>query len=188
MKRIIYFILFSLFLSGCAQNTEKLQLKTSVQGRDYNSVGKLYLPVLTTSEIARDPSGKQADQLWYLFDLYGNNKFALIITKNTASKNIDAIDKYLEWESIALKDSDIITKEISIVSPDAPLIQVNYKYGITSGDEKNHYLYISQCSGGLVDVCVHDIYLDRENAIKLKNEINKFTYNQISIPDYGKYK
>lgn len=191
MKKIFSLVFAIFILSGCV-STQDQAISTKVSARAYNDVAKQYLPMLTSAYIITDNGNNGAEYIKYLVDLYGYNQFGkerffFVLDKAGADTTIQIIDKYLSWEEIASRDSDMINKEIKLVKG-PELYPVAYKFGMTSGNEKNHYLYINQCSsGGLMEVCLYNIYFNKNDALILKNELNKFISGSLKTADDTKY-
>ncbi|MBK5146014.1 lipoprotein [Budviciaceae bacterium BWR-B9] len=187
MRKIVLFISILFILSGCASVQEK-SISTKLSARAYNSVAKAYMPMLTSASVV---TYGDKEYIKYLIDLYsysefGKDRFYLALDKDGADTAINIIDKYLKWESIAKRDSDIVDKEMQELSG-PKYLSVAYKFGMASGNERNHYLYIQQCSDGLMSICLYSVYLNKEDALILKDELGRYLSGSLKVTDDSKY-
>ena len=127
-----------------------------------------------------------AEVLNIKMDSYGTSKNGIkpniSIAKNYVDENIEAINKYLTWNKIALERKDQLTKEIAITkSWNNSGVVLENRYSFHSGNEFNHYLEIVTCSLGICNPSQEaPIMLDPLGANKLIKELNNFKNNKMT--------
>ena len=181
MNKLITIVL--LVLSRCASQPSQVY-PSSVRFFDYNSISESYTDMPTSARIDTGFHGEK--YLMYASDRYtfsngSQNSFVLDISKETGNQVISLIDKYLKWEGMAVKDGDEFDKEIGKAKE--AILGNTYEFSFHSGNKKHHYLSISMCSV----MCTSAGYLDKKNAIALKNEISAFVTDTYHVADTSKY-
>lgn len=163
---IIATILSSVVLSGCAA-TKSTTISAPFSVSVYNSVANKYMPKLTEI-LLQEKDGK--DLLYIGVEKYGSSygqKEWVSFTKESASKSIPLIDKYLEWESLASKRGDQLDKEIGRVeTPSGQFGDVVFSFH--SGNQHSHHLNIY----GSATTYSH--MYTKGDAIKLRGLLTKF--------------
>ena len=150
-------------IHGSALADEKVEFPSPFSVLEYNTVSNKYGERATFIKMDLRDKG---DIGWIQADLiHKTDNAALLggldvirIKEKHVQKYIDAVDKYLKWQKIALADGDVFSKEIA---------QANkVKFLFHSGNQTNHYLVMEFCAIG---VCVEPAYyFDRANAELLK--------------------
>jgi len=99
----------------------------------------------------------------------------LIFSEKRIDDYVSAIDKYLSWHDIALKDGDIFTKDISRVKSNSSAYNF---FKFHSGSASNHYLIIhSPTMAAVLSTNTNfpkkdpDFVFDYENAKLLKQTL-----------------
>lgn len=105
------------------------------------------------------------------YDLINKGNAFLGVSKDSALQSIAAIDTYLEWESMAKQDDDIVWKNIARIEEDAKYADLRYEF--FSASTNSHYLVVSGCSLGICDDRTR-MFFDRENAIRYKDFLTKW--------------
>lgn len=108
---------------------------------------------------------------------YLSNSYLFYFSPDDAAQVIAAIDKYLMWDEIAVRDRDSFDKKITVID--------NFQkpeIWFISSNELNHYLTIGMRSWAVPGQMkgIPDLNLDRVNAIKLKELMLKLQSGEIS--------
>ena len=97
---------------------------------------------------------------------YGSNDHVVRFFERDCAKYIAAIDKFLEWDTKATQNRDMLEKEIAVVpAPNG----FNLGFVFTSGNEDTHYLNVCWTMASLMGkITAPALTLDRENAQDLR--------------------
>lgn len=102
-------------------------------------------------------------------DAYGSAYHQVMFYERDVPRYIAAIDKYLEWEKMALEKGDILEKEIATIPAPSGL---NIYFVFHSGNHTNHYLGVGHSDKGLLGkTSAVSFVLTRENALVLKRHL-----------------
>lgn len=142
----------------------------------YNSISSKYIESLTVVEYALMNSGKSWVSITmnkYGKDQYGtqNTVLTTFVTEH-CQEYIDLIDKYLEWETLASKDGDVINKPIG-----KAMGQIfDMHFGFHSGNSTSHYLSIGLWGGDVQ-------YYDKNGAKQLRELLVKYQQGNLKSVD-----
>lgn len=174
MKKAISLLLGAvLLLTGCgswAPNGET-RIQSDIAVLEYNDLRDNYMERPTFVSLRQRIGAEPALQIEV--DQYGVEDGQLYFTPQSAQPLIDQIDKYLEWEAIALERGDQIDRKIG----EAPSIS-GFKYvtSFFSGNAKSHYFVLGQCIMGCLTGIdqKYRFYFDHENAVRLQGLLTQF--------------
>ena len=169
-------ISLSLLASQPAVAKEKRRLSSNFQVSEYNRIAQKYFPQPTFIE--RHISKKKPEQLWIWTDFiregdsakYYNGYDFISLSIKHVDDYIAAIDKYLEWREIAIRDSDEIEKTIADTIGRKKSLKVRFSF--FSGNKFNHFMFMQNCA---LDTCLEpSFYFDSTNATALKSTLQKW--------------
>ncbi|MCS0161615.1 hypothetical protein [Vibrio alginolyticus] len=181
MKRLLSVGLIAM-LAGCATIEKETRIPSTLKASEFNSVASLYMPKPTFVSYESFSSGENVlavKMTTYGIDQYSNSESTIRYSQAYAEKYIDLIDKYLEWNKIALQRKDIVNKEIGREAAWTGGTDAELKFSFYSGNENSHFLAVSFCT---MLICLDDKshYYDAENAVKLKSLLEKLSVGSIS--------
>ncbi|MCG3760637.1 hypothetical protein [Vibrio cincinnatiensis] len=164
--KILKLGLLALVLAGCTTVEQSTRLSTNLEAREYNSVYSKYMDRPTFTSIEKMSDGNTV--LAISRDNYGTTSSPLRFSKEHVSKYTALIDKYIEWNQLAISRGDAITKEIGKAETWGNSMSGTLKFTFHSGNSAVHYLSISFCAAG---TCLDDqaLYFDLKNSQELKN-------------------
>ncbi|WP_447039677.1 hypothetical protein [Vibrio alginolyticus] len=132
----------TLGLAACA-TFEETRLNSSLTVKEFNSVYSTYADRPTFVKLY--DYGNGINSVLVEMDTYHPSHYSLLnFGVDYAKEYIAYIDKYLEWENIASKRGDMLTKEIG--SSYGQGEWEKYTFSFYSGNSDSHYLEISNCS------------------------------------------
>jgi hypothetical protein len=191
-----------ILFSGCksndiAKNIKEQRIPTKVSLMTYNSLASAYMerPTFATLYTYKDESYIRVEAKTYGTEhvkyLGTIDKKMLVRISSTQTRDfINAIDKYLKWNDLAIKNKDIVEKTISQTETIQfmKLFDSYTKFGFYSGSATSHYLTITNCTiASLIpDMCI-DSYIDKKNALNLKELILAYQNGDISSTVKGEY-
>lgn len=172
-------------VSGCMTGTQvETRYPSTIAAREYNSIAARYMDRPTFVVVRALNDGTQVlrvDRQRYTGQVSG---FAFI--KGHAATYEPLIQKYLEWESMAIARGDALTKEIGRGPTRGMAGQSGgeVKFTFHSGSAKVHYLMLSFCAFG---TCLEDdaFYLDRDGATELITLLRRFESGALAPKDTG---
>lgn len=164
--KILKLGILTLILAGCTTIEQSTRLSTNLEAREYNSVYAKYMDRPTFTSIEKMSDGNTV--LAISRDNYGTTFSPLRFSKDYVSQYTVLIDKYLEWNQLAISRGDAITKDIGKAQTWGNSMSGTLKFTFHSGNSTVHYLSISFCAAG---TCLDDqsLYFDSKNARELKN-------------------
>ncbi len=177
MKKLLT-ILLALILTGCQTTTIETssnRATTEVMLTEYNSLAGKYLDKSTFLSIS-------GNTLTYKADRYGQGYLWLVIHKNDIDTVFGAIDKYLRWESLAVKNGEMLTKDLTQKYNSESAV-IDYKFVFHSGNAATHYMQFSSDE-------ITFSSLSKDNVLRLKNELIKWrdgTLKFTTAEDISKY-
>jgi hypothetical protein len=191
----------AILFSGCksndiAQNLKEQRIPTKANLMTYNSLASTYMerPTFATLYTYKDESYIRVEaktygteHVKYLGTI--DKKMLLHISSTQTTDFISAIDKYLKWNDLAIKNKDIIEKPISQTETiQFTWIDVYTKFGFYSGSATSHYLTMNNCMIVSLnpDMC-NTSFVDKKNALKLKELILAYQNGDISSTAKGEY-
>ncbi|ROR25449.1 hypothetical protein EDB67_10499 [Vibrio crassostreae] len=184
MKKYLISMAIVAFVSGCVSLNKEYRLVSNVQSLEFNSLLSEYKTRPTFVSLLEMSDGEEV--LNIKMDSYlasGDGiKPSISIARKYADENIEAIEKYLKWNVLALDRKDQFTKEVSTTkSWDNSGVTIENRYTFHSGNEFNHYLEIVTCSLGICNPSQKSpIMLDSHGAIVLIKELNNFRAGSFS--------
>lgn len=149
------------------------RIQTTFSGSTYNSVMNEYRPAATFVTLHPRRKGNDnlivevEDRYWSdLYKAYRNPQ--IYFEKDHVPEYLAAIDKYAQWAEIAVRDGDMITKEITRTKARGG----KTRFQMHSGNAESHYLVVDFCAL----ICAEDevLTLDYENAMALREMLEKF--------------
>lgn len=159
----------TLCTSSCAYvGWDTMRTPVNFQASEFNSVASKYYDRPTSAEIVRFKSGDS--YLAIQMDKYGNDVNEIRFVKEGGKEYDQLIEKYLEWESQAKANKDLINKDIGKAKGFANKI----KFSIYSANQYSHYLELS------VFGTSHQYY-DRAAALELRKLLNEYTNDKIEF-------
>ena len=174
-------VMFGAVALSAAADPQRIQ--TTFSGSAYNTVTNEYQPVATFVKL--HPRKKGNDNLIvevdarYWSDLYKAYRNPQIyFEKDHVADYLAAIDKYARWTEIAIRDGDMITKEISRTKARGGKM----RFQMHSGNAQNHYLVVDFCA--LICAGDEQLTLDYENAMALRDMLERFGSGELTVnPD-----
>lgn len=140
--KIVVSFITALSIVGCATFNET-RLSSSLAVKEFNSVYSTYANRPTFVKL-HDYGGKDKSLLVEM-DTYHPSHYSLLnFGFDYVDEYISHIDKYLKWESLAQQRGDMLTKDIGSSYSQGKWHK--YEFRFYSGNSKNHYLEISNCS------------------------------------------
>ncbi len=195
--KIVFALVFLLALVGCTTVEQDTRLSTSLTAMEYNDVGARYMPQPTFVSTQKMSDGKSVLMVHmntygvpHVYDNSGLSPsvldtmkyFELRFSKENVTGYVSAIDKYLEWESLASERKDQLTKEIGQVPTwGNGGSNVLLKFTFHSGNEHEHFLVVSVHSMG-IDLEDSQVY-DQQNAKELKRLLLAFASGSLQHTD-----
>ncbi|MFK5947281.1 MAG: hypothetical protein QM500_00750 [Methylococcales bacterium] len=176
--KIFSIVLLVVIISGCVATLQK-PIESPLRGSVYNSIGNKYYERLTTIEY-EEAYGQT--RLYVYVESYGRGKERVWFGKEYVNQYLKLIDKYLKWHNMAVRDKDILDKEIGIADSAGG---VNVKFSIFSGNSKSHYLVLSS---GLLGTYTKKLMFSYNNAKHLRNLLVKFGGGNLKFTNDSKYK
>jgi len=178
LKKVATTLLGLLILTGCSttSNTKTTVIPVQFAAYQYNSVANQHIESLTVVDYSVMNNGKSWVAITmekYGRDQFGNqNKVLTTFVKENCAEYISLIDKYLEWETTASKDGDVISKPIG-----KAMGQIfNMHFAFHSGNSKSHYLAIGLWGGD-------SQYFSRSGAEQLRALLVQYQNNQLKSVD-----
>lgn len=172
-------------VAGCAAGMVETSQRVSsgLRGLQFNSVASDYMTMPTSVNIEKMRDGQKV--LSVTVDSYGSIPHNVMFYERDITQCVAAIDKFLEWEKIAVTKQDLLEKEIAAVP--APSGMTIY-FVFTSGNERSHYLGIGHTMTGMLGkISAVSFYLDRVGAAKLRDHLLDLP-NQSSKPVSDDYR
>lgn len=172
--------LLALVLTGCTTVEQSTRLSTNLESREYNSVYSKYMVRPTFTSIEKMSDGNTV--LAISRDNYGTTSSPLRFSKELVSEYTALIDKYFEWNQLAISRGDTITKEIGKAETWGNSMSGTLKFTFHSGNSAVHYLSIAFCAAG---TCLDGqaLYFDLKNSQDLKNLLVQLGSGTIKIED-----
>ncbi|MBM3853501.1 MAG: hypothetical protein FJ399_10135 [Verrucomicrobia bacterium] len=187
--KIISVFLSVLTLVACTSVQTTTRVSTSLRAQEYNSVASRYLEQPTFVEMATLNDGTQlliVDMKLYAVPSFYSGLRAsgaaaealrhsrIGFGKNQVTGYVAAIDKFLEWATLASERKDAFTKEISSV----PTGRGALKFTFHSGNDRSHFLAVAwSAMGTTIDEKAQ--YFDISNAKELKRLLLAFASDSI---------
>jgi hypothetical protein len=161
MRILLIFIAILFFGCTTASNTNITKIPIEFNASAYNNIANNYLERPTFATLYTPKNGNDPwiniSMETYGFNQAGQNVIINAFNKSSASSYIELIDKYLEWETLATKDKDIINKKIG--SAKSKIFNINFTF--YSANENSHYLTIGMPGAD-------QQYFSKPNALALK--------------------
>ncbi|MFM2657481.1 hypothetical protein [Vibrio owensii] len=178
MKKYLISMAVVAVISGCVSVSKEHRLSSNFQSLEFNSLLSEYKARPTFVSLLEMSDGEEVLNIKmdsYLVSSDGI-KPSISISRKYVDENIEAIEKYLKWNTLALDRKDQFTKEIAITkSWDNAGVTVENRYTFHSGNELNHYLEIVTCSLGICNPSQKSpIMLNSNGATELVKELNDF--------------
>lgn len=172
--------IFFLLLTGCGStllNVDMQVIPINFQALEYNSATNQYTPRLTRVDYN---SASESKALRFHVDDYSPQGKYFSIMEDDFDIAIDAVNKFLRWEKIAVKDGDILNKHIS----SGKYCRMEFH----SGNASSHYFVIGTKLNSLVgETILSPLYFDVENAIKFRDFLVSHKAGKTKSVDKSKY-
>ncbi|EHK5112028.1 hypothetical protein M2G95_19770 [Vibrio vulnificus] len=184
MKKYLISMAVVAVISGCVSVSKEHRLSPSFQSLEFNSLLSEYKARPTFVSLLEMSDGEEVLNIKmdsYLASSDGI-KPSISISRKYVDENIEAIEKYLKWNKLALDRKDQFTKEIAITkSWDNAGVTVENRYTFHSGNEFNHYLEIVTCSLSICNPSQKSpIMLNSNGATELVKELYDFRTGSVS--------
>lgn len=106
--------------------------------------------------------------------------------KRFVDQYLALIDKYIEWEALAVQRGDVIDREIGVAKTWGVGGDIDLRFSLTSGNAANHFLLVESCAFGTCrDRALH---FTKSNAIKLRALLEDFAAGNVTEPDLSVYR
>lgn len=171
--------LLVLALGGCETPSQIARIPCNFNAMEYNDVASRFMERPTGACIKKIGD---TTILNVTINSYGRQNIGLWFDKRHVNEYVQAIDKYIEWNKIATERHDVVDKEISTVSTDAPGV-MGIRFLFRSGAEDLHFLIISHYAPTLIDPTKGDVLqqcYDVGNALKLRQMLVDFANDKLS--------
>ena len=181
MKMLIALVVV---LAGCATTSSETRVSTPLRATEFNSISSTYLARPTFVTLADMSDG--AKTLRIESDQY-HGKSHITFMRGGVAPAVSQIDKYLEWEAIAMARGDSITKDIGRSPAWSNGGTATINFSMHSGNAKSHYMVMTFCAAG---TCLHKdaMFLKRDASIELKRLLLAFDAGQLMPTDASVYK
>lgn len=195
MKIIKVIVIMScvFFMIGGVSADEQ-RVEANFTALEANEINSQYMPRPTFAKITT-PNGGSKLAIKFEMDGYGSNSANFEVASEFVEENIEAINKYLKWATMAVERGDMLDKEVAVVrGTDVGPFFVWNNYQFHSGNKKSHYLIISVGTKvfGMFSrnekMSVGSITLDEENAKRLIDRLLEFkegNYTKTKESDYN---
>lgn len=182
----LFFCLFGLAVA------EEQRVESNVTALEFNEINSQYMPRPTFAELKGNSHGGSKKYLAFEVSGYGKGKAEFWVATEFVDENIEAINKYLKWASMAKDKGDILDKEIATVkgSDQGAVYMWNF-YRFHSGNKESHYLIVTQNAKGLFGDLMpvsEPLTFDEENANRLIKRLTEFKNGKISSTNADEYK
>lgn len=173
--RVIYGFLALLLFSfqPTLAKTTKTEIPSAIKSSEFNSVSSTYMKRPTFVTLNTRTKGKS--WLDISMDRYGGRLSTNSFTQDGCDQYLAYIEKYFEWEKLALQDGDIINKKIG----KAKNISLGISFYFVSGNENNHYLSIGYSQE-------YSQFFDHDEVIKLKDLLIRYKNGELKPIDVDK--
>lgn len=175
-------------VSACTTLSAETRISSALRASEFNEVGSEYLERPTFVSVQSFSDGNTALQV--LMDEYGTGYDPLLKTttqhvtyfdKRYVADYLPLIDKYLEWEALAIERGDQIDRPVGVAKTWGVGGDIELKFGIYSSKTSQHLLIIERCAFG---TCVDKaLNLTRSNASVLRSLLVDFAANKIGHVD-----
>lgn len=189
--RIVSVAVISGIFSGCSTISEKTRVSSNLNGRIFNSVASTYTERPTFVSIEKMSDGAEVLNISVkriYKDEYGIEVIENRFLKEHIGDYVALIDKYVEWEALALKRGDIFTKDIGRAKIWGNMSEVELTFAFHSSSANSHYLYLRHCRLGPCNPN-SDVVFDLDSAKKLSEMLKDFQSGKLKQADIsGVYK
>lgn len=181
-KFITLWVLSFLFLTGCATLESKVRVTSNLRIYEFNDLSSQYMARPTFVSVLNYSNKKL---LHVSTNEYGKVGYEpekvnhIYFSQSNVDKYITLIDKYLNWESIAIERNDLLDKQIGEAEGHHPLLFTLY-----SSNAKNHYLVITTNTGV---VNMWPTYFPRQEALNLRILLLNFKANKFDNIDANEF-
>lgn len=181
-NRLIGLLLVSSFiLAGCASVSSTTRISSNISAKEFNSIASKYMdrPTFVSIEFMSDSAEVLTVQMNGYKKPQHTSCWTVRFDKKYAAQYIAFITKYLDWESIAVKRGDTLSKEIGQAKTWSSGVDGYIKFGFYSGNELSHYLTLDFCAAG---TCIPtNIMFDRRNAENLRELLTDFLVGDMPV-------
>lgn len=175
MKKVIVFI-FSIFLVACTTVQEETRVSSDLKVSQFNSLSYNFMGRPTFVSLESMSDGEKV--LAISMDDYGSSSSLLRFSAKHVDDYRKIIDKYYQWEKLALERGDVFTKHLGEATTWGNIISGSLSFDFHSGNAANHYLLIKFCSLGK---CLDDnaFYFDMKNTHILESLLKRLKNGEI---------
>ena len=131
---------------GCTTVNEETRVSSPLRAVEYNSVAAKYLERPTFVKVRELSNRKEVlmvEMEQYSYGLGGKmenlNRFNTQFLRDSVSEYVALIDKFLEWEEMAVERGDQFTKEIGTAPAWNDSFGAKQKFEFHSGNTNNHF-------------------------------------------------
>lgn len=165
-------------VAGCASTAKPLNV--GLAAKAYNSLANEFYIRPTSVSIGEFGGSTHLD---IRMDDYGTSEAIIYVYESTAPNIIAGIDKYLEWEEMARRDGDLLSKQIPM--PSGGMMEANPCMRFHSAAVGEYYLAISVTCSDITTVPT--MYLDTAGAQQLKDIARRFSDGELVPTNASKY-
>ena len=169
-KFLLMFVSIVALLAGCATPDSKTRISSGVTAYQFNDPASKYMARPTFATVLEYSDRKLLD---LTMSEYGEKTSHVVFDQAFVDDYVALINKYLEWQEIALSRGDMIEKNIGKAKD--KLI-----FDFYSANANNHYLVIAT---DMDFVRMWEMVFPKEEAVRLKALLLKFKANNFSKVD-----
>lgn len=183
MMKTLLALVLAVALAACTTIEKTTRVSAKLQAMQFNDLASRYMerPTFVSVEKMSDGTEMLIVQMTPYGGAIANGpySFRLGFAKASVPGYVGAIDKYLEWASLAKERKDSFTKEIATL-PSWP--STSLKFTFHSGNDNQHFLSINLRSAGLVEMDLQNFtqLYDPSNAQQLKGLLLSFQSGQLA--------
>ena len=175
-------------LGGCTTVAQETRISTPLSASEYNDIAARYMERPTFATVQAMTDGQEVLRLE--MDTYGRNvdpttgiekPYTMVFDKRFVGEYLTLIDKYLEWEKLALERSDLIEKDLGSASTWSGLGGTGrLDFSFYSASASNHVLTIEYCAVG---TCINPFNFTHPNVVELRKLLENFSAGRVGQAD-----
>lgn len=172
-------------LVACTTVSAETRLSSALIASEFNEVGSQYMDRPTFVSVQSFSDGATA--LKVLMDEYGGGydprlkmttEHVTYFDKRFVADYLPLIDKYAEWEALAVTRGDLIDREVGRARTWGNGADVDLRFNLHSASAERHLLVIERCAlGTCLDKALH---LTKDNAAILRALLVDFAAGKVT--------
>jgi len=184
VKRILAGVGMIALTAGCTTLSAETRISSNLVASEFNDVASQYMERPTMVSVQSFSDGNTA--LKVLMDEYGTGydpllkvptEHATYFDRRFVSDYLPLIDKYVEWEALAMERGDLIEKQVGSAKTWGVGGDIELSFSIHSASSTRHVLVIERCAfGNCVDKALH---LTKSNASILRGLLVDFAAGKV---------